>query len=148
MSKSSVLFAVLASATLAFARAASEVTPVAPSPDRPCSFATTAEVSSLIGSGVASAADERFRCKYQLADGWFETKLMDYGLKASRDVYEYNKARGKPIAGVGDQAYILGATLAVKLGDVVIVVDASNMRRPPGDAKLVAVARKIVSRIP
>ena len=148
MRKSFILFAVLASATLAFARAASDEAHTAPSPNRPCSFATTAEVSSLIGARVASAADERFRCKYLLADGWFETKLMDYGLKASRDIYDYNKARGKATAGVGDQAYILGATLAAKVGDVVIVVDAANMRRPPGDAKLVAVARKIASRIP
>jgi len=148
MNKSFILFAVLASATPAFVQAAAAEARAAPSPDRPCSFATTSEVSSLIGAGITSAADERFRCKYQLADGWLETKLMDYGLKASRDIYDYNKARGKPIAGVGDQAYVLGATLAVKLGDVVIVVDASNMRRPPGDAKLAAVARKIVSRIP
>lgn len=120
----------------------------APSLDRPCSFATAAEVSGLIGASVSSASDEHFRCKYNVGSGWLETKLMDYALKASRDIYEYDKAHGKPVPGVGDQAYILGATLAAKLGDVIIVVDGSNMPRPPADARLIAVAKKIIAGIP
>ncbi|HEX7795308.1 MAG TPA: hypothetical protein VF456_13190 [Vicinamibacterales bacterium] len=120
----------------------------APSLDRPCSFATAAEVSGLNGATVSSASDEHFRCKYNVGSGWLETKLMDYALKASRDIYEYDKAHGKAAPGVGDQAYILGATLAAKLGDVIIVVDGSNMPRPPADARLIAVAKKIIAGIP
>jgi len=120
----------------------------APSLDRPCSFATAAEVSALIGATVSSASDEHFRCKYNIGGGWLESKLMDYALKASRDIYDYDKAHGKAAPGVGDQAYILGATLAAKLGDVIIVVDGSNMPRPPADGRLIAVAKKIIAGIP
>jgi len=119
-----------------------------PSVDRPCSFVTAAEMSTLTATRVTAAADEHFRCKYTIGNGWLETKLMDIALKATRDIYDYNKAHGKAVAGVGDQAYVLGATLAAKLGDVVVVVDGSNMPRPADDAKLKAVALKIVSRIP
>jgi hypothetical protein len=119
-----------------------------PSVERPCSFITAADMSTLIGARPTSAVDEHFRCKYTIGNGWLETKLMDIALKTTRDIYDYDKAHGKPVAGVGDQAYVLGATLVAKLGDVVVVVDGSNMPRPPDDAKLKAVALRIVSRIP
>lgn len=121
---------------------------MAPSLDRPCSFATVAEVSGLIGATVSSASDEHFRCKYNIGSGWLETKLMDYALKASRDIYEYDKAHGQAAPGVGDQAYLLGATLAAKRGDVIVVVDGSTMPRPAADARLIALARKIIAGIP
>jgi len=120
----------------------------APSPDRPCSFVSAADMSSLLGVTVTGAVDEKFRCKYTVGSGWLETKLMDFSLKMTKDILDYNKARGQAVPGVGDQAYVLGATLAVKLGDVVIVVDGSNMPRPPSNATLKTVAQKIVRLIP
>ena len=50
--------------------------------------------------------------------------------------------------GIGDQAYRLGATLAAKVGDVLVVVDGSNVPRPPDDARLKAIALKIIKAIP
>lgn len=120
----------------------------APSLDRPCSFVSAADMSTLLGTAVSSATDEKFRCKYTVGTGWLETKLMDASLKITRDILDYDKAHGEPVAGVGDQAYVLGATLAVKLGDVVIVVDGSEMRRPPSNAALKSIAQKIVRLIP
>ena len=119
-----------------------------PSLDQPCSFVTATEMAGLLGTPVATATDEHFRCKYVVGKGWLETKLMNLELKASRDIYEYNRAHGKPIPGVGDQAYQLGATLAAKVGDVLVVVDGSNVPHPPDDAKLRAVALKIIRAIP
>ena len=133
---------------LALAATTAVLSAAAPSLDRPCSFATAAEVSTMLGTSVSAAVDEHFRCKYNVGSGWLETKLMDYGLKMSRDIYDYNKARGKQVPAVGDQAYILGATLVAKLGDVVIVVDGSNLPRPADTARLTAVAKKIVAGIP
>jgi hypothetical protein len=66
----------------------------------------------------------------------------------TRDIYDYNKAHGKPVPGVGDQTYQLGATLAAKVGDVLVVVDGSNVPRPPDDARLKAIALKIIKAIP
>jgi len=119
-----------------------------PSLDRPCSFVTAAEMAGLLGTPVASATDEHFRCKYAVGDGWLETKLMNVELKMTRDIYDYNKAHGKLVPGVGDQAYQLGATLSAKVGDVVVVVDGSNVPRPPGDARIRAIALKIIKAIP
>ena len=119
-----------------------------PSLDRPCSFVTAAQMSGLLGTPVATATDEGFRCKYAVGNGWLETKLMNLELKASRDIYDYNKAHGKPVPGVGDQAYQLGATLTAKVGDVLVVVDGSNVPRLPGDARIKAIALKIAKAIP
>ena len=122
--------------------------PAGPSLDRPCSFVTVDEMSALLGTGISAATDEHFRCKYGVGSGWLETKLMDISLKISKDIYEYNKAHGKAVPGVGDAAYVLGATLAVKVGDVLVVVDGSNVPRAPDNAKLKAIAAKIVKGIP
>src|SRR5262245_47646069 len=65
-----------------------------PSLDRPCSFATASEMAGLLGTPVATASDEHFRCKYVVGKGWLETKLMNIELKATRDIYDYNKAHG------------------------------------------------------
>jgi hypothetical protein len=119
-----------------------------PSLDRPCSFLTAAEMAGLLGTSVVTATDERFRCKYVVGKGWLETKLMNLELKITRDIYDYNKAHGRPMPGVGDQAYQLGATLAAKVGDVLVVVDGSNVPRPPDDARLKAIALKIIKAIP
>ena len=78
----------------------------------------------------------------------FETKLMDISLKMTKDIFDYAKTRGKPMPGLGDQAYVLGATLVARVGDVIVNVDGSNLQRPPGDATLKAIAAKIVGRIP
>jgi len=90
----------------------------APSLDRPCTFATADEMSALLGTRVTTATDEHFRCKYVVEKGWLETKLLDISLKTTRDIYDYDKAHGKAVPGVGDQAYVLGATLVSKVGDV------------------------------
>jgi hypothetical protein len=119
-----------------------------PSLDRPCSFVTAAEMASLLGTPEVTATDEHFRCKYVVGKGWLETKLMNLELKMTRDIYEYNRAHGKAMPGVGDQAYQLGATLAAKVGDVLVVVDGSNVPRPPDDARLKAIALKIIKAIP
>jgi hypothetical protein len=122
--------------------------PGGPTLDRPCSFVTAAEMAGLLGTPVRTASDEHFRCKYVVGNGWLETKLMNLGLKITRDIYEYNRAHGKPMPGVGDQAYQVGATLAAKVGDVLVVVDGSSVPRPPGDARLKAIALKIIAAIP
>ena len=119
-----------------------------PSLDRPCSFVTAAEMAGLLGTPVVTATDEHFRCKYVVGKGWLETKLMNLELKMARDIYDYNRAHGRPMPGVGDQAYRLGATLAAKVGDVLVVVDGSNVPRPPDDARLKAIALKIIKGIP
>ena len=105
-------------------------------------------MSGLLGTPVTAATDEKFRCKYAIGSGWLETKLMDMSLRASKDIFDYNKSRGQAVAGVGDQSYVLGATLATKLGDVLIVVDGSNTPRPTANAKLKAIAERIVRQIP
>jgi len=127
---------------------ASPQTSGGPSLDRPCSFVTTDEMSSLLGTKVTAATDEKFRCKYVVGSGWLETKLLDISLKITRDIYDYDKAHGKAVSGIGDQAYVFGASIVAKVGDVVVDVDGSNLPRPPDDAKLKAIATKIVKRIP
>lgn len=119
-----------------------------PSLDRPCSFVTAAQMAGLLGTPVVTATDEHFRCKYVVGKGWLETKLMNLELKMTRDIYDYNRAHGRPMPGVGDQAYQLGATLAAKVGDVLVVVDGSNVPRPPDDARLKAIALTIIKAIP
>ena len=119
-----------------------------PSLDRPCSFVTAAQMADLLGTPGVTATDEHFRCKYVVGKGWLETKLMNIELKMTRDIYDYNKAHGKPVPGVGDQAYQLGATLAAKVGDVLVVVDGSNVPRSPDNARLKAIALKIIQGIP
>lgn len=119
-----------------------------PSLDRPCSFVTAGEMAGLLGTPVVTATDEHFRCKYVVGKGWLETKLMNLELKMTRDIYDYNKAHGRLVPGVGDQTYQLGATLAAKVGDVLVVVDGSNVPRAPDDARLKAIALKIIKAIP
>ena len=119
-----------------------------PSLDRPCSFVTAAEMAGLLGTPAVTATDEHFRCKYIIGKGWLETKLMNVELKMTRDIFDYNRVHGKPVPGVGDQAYQVGATLAAKVGDVLVVVDGSNVPRPPDDARLKAIALKIIKAIP
>jgi len=128
--------------------AQSSRTPQEPTLDKPCSFVTAEQMTGLLGTPVATAMDEHFRCKYVVGKGWLETKLMNIELKITRDIFDYNKAHGKAVPGVGDQAYQLGATLAAKVGDVLVVVDGSNVPRPPDDARLKAIALKIIKAIP
>jgi hypothetical protein len=120
----------------------------APSLERPCSFVTADEMSALLGTTVTASTDEHFRCKYTVGNGWLETKLLDISLKIPRDIYEYDRVHGKPVPGVGDQAYLLGASLVARLGDVVVSVDGNNLPHPPDDAKLKAIAAKIIKGIP
>jgi hypothetical protein len=122
--------------------------PTGPSLDRPCSFVTAERMSTLLGVRVGAATDEHFRCRYAVGTGWLETKMLDGSLKIARDTFDYDKAHGKAVPGVADQAYVLGATLVARLGDVLVVVDASNVPRAPDNAKLKAIALEIVRQIP
>jgi hypothetical protein len=122
--------------------------PAGPSLDRPCSFVTAERMSTLIGVRVSGATDEHFRCKYAVGTGWLETKMLDASLKIARDTFDYDKAHGKAVPGVADQAYVLGATLVARLGDVLVVVDGSNVPRATDNAKLKAIALEIVRQIP
>ena len=119
-----------------------------PSPDRPCSFASADEVSAALGMKVSAATDEKFRCKYAVDQGWLETKLMDISLKMTKDIFDYTKTRGKPVPGLGDQAFVLGAALVAKVGDVIVSVDGSNLQRPPDTTTLKRIATTIVERVP
>ena len=129
-------------------QSSAQSSPESPSLEKPCSFVSAAEMTGLLGKPVATATDEHFRCKYVVGNGWLETKLMNLELKMSRDIFDYNKAHGKAVAGVGDQAYQLGATLAAKVGDVLVVVDGSNVPKGANDAQLKAIALKIIKAIP
>lgn len=148
MSAAPIRFVVTAALLSIGAQAQSPRPSDGPSLDRPCSFVTAPAMAGLLGTPVASATDERFRCKYVVGRGWLETKLMNLELRMSKDIFAYNKAHGRLVPGVGDQAYQLGATLAAKVGDVLVVVDGSNAPRVASDARLKAVALQIVRGIP
>jgi hypothetical protein len=118
-----------------------------PSVEQPCSFITAAEMSQLLGAS-ATLDDEGFRCKYNVGDGWLEVELMEFGGASAASIWDYDKAHGAAVAGVGDEAYIFGAAIVVKLGDVFIAVDGNNLPQPADDATLKAIATKIVTQIP
>lgn len=116
---------------------------------------TAAEVSGIVGFPV-TAHDEGFRCKFVDAkNGWLELELMESTSRSAKDICEYGGTKRTAVPGVGDSASFLGATVCVKLGDVAIIVDASNLavdspeihRRPP-ETPEIRVAKLVVSRIP
>lgn len=119
----------------------------APSLERPCSFITAAEMSTLLGTTV-TMQDDRFRCKYVSGQGWLQVELLNVELRGTRDIFDYDKAHGKAVPGVGDQAYIFGAAIVSKVGDVVIAVDGNNLPRKATDQQLKAIALKIAHAIP
>jgi hypothetical protein len=104
-------------------------------------------MSTLVGTPV-TMRDEHFRCKYVSGEGWLQVELLNFGLRGTRDIFDYDKAHGKAVPGVGDQAYIFGAAIVAKVGDVVIAVDGNNLPRKPGDQQLKAIALKIARAIP
>jgi hypothetical protein len=119
----------------------------APSVDRPCSFVTAAEMSTLLGTPV-TMSDEHFRCKYVSGQGWLQVELLNFELRGTRDIFDYDKAHGKAVPGVGDQAYLFGAAIVSKVGDVVIAVDGNNLPRKATDQQLKTIALKISHAIP
>lgn len=118
-----------------------------PSVEQPCSFVTAAEMSDILGA-PASVQDEGFRCKYLVGDGWLQVELMEFASASAAEIWDYDKAHGTAVPGVGDEAYIFGAAVVAKLGDVFIGVDGDNLPQPADDATLTTIATKIVSQIP
>jgi hypothetical protein len=122
---------------------------------QPCSMITAAEVSGILQFTV-TATDEHYRCKFVDAKGgWLSLELMEASSRSAKATCEYAPDHRKPIAGVGDSASYLGATLCVKLGDVAIVVDGGNLAEdsaaihaPAERGPEVLVARLVASRIP
>ena len=118
-----------------------------PSVEQPCSFITADEMSQLLGA-TATVQDDGFRCKYLVGDGWLEVELMEFAGASAASIWDYDKAHGTPVSGVGDEAYIFGATIVAKLGDVLIDVNGDELQQPPDDATLTAIANKIITQIP
>jgi len=118
-----------------------------PSVEQPCSFITAAEMSDILGA-TATVQDDGFRCKYLVGDGWLQVELMEFASASAASIWDYDKAHGTATPGVGDEAYIFGAAIVAKLGDVLIAVDGNNLPQPADDATLKTVATKIISQIP
>jgi hypothetical protein len=117
-----------------------------PSVEQPCSFITAAEMSDILGA-AATIQDEGFRCKYLVGDGWLQVELMEFSSASAAEIWDYDKAHGTAAAGVGDEAYVFGAALVAKLGDVFLAVDGNNLPQPADDATLTAIATKILTQI-
>jgi hypothetical protein len=113
---------------------------------RQCSFLTAAEVSAALG-GSATVSDLGFRCKYLVGTGYLQLELLDASLANTQQIYDYDKHHGTPVSGIGDEAYIFGAAIVVKVGDVVVALDGNNLSPPAGNAALTTLATKVVSRI-
>ena len=135
------------SSTIALPPTSSQPVASGPSVEQPCSFITADEMSQLLGA-AATVQDDGFRCKYNVGDGWLQVELMEFASASAADIWDYDKAHGTSTSGVGDEAYIFGAAIVVKLGDVLIDVDGNNLPQPADDATLEAVASKIVEQIP
>jgi hypothetical protein len=118
-----------------------------PSVEQPCSFITADEMSQLLGE-TATVQDDGFRCKYLVGDGWLEVELMEFASASAASIWDYDKAHGTSVPGVGDEAYIFGAAIVVKLGDVFIDVNGDELPQPPDDATLQAIAQRIIGQIP
>lgn len=134
------------SATTATSAAGSSAS--GPDVTKPCSFVTDGEVSEALGVTV-TASDEGFRCRYKdQSGGWLEVKLAEFASRSSQDSFNYAKTNGKPVAGLGDEAHVLGAEFHVKVGDVYLFVDGSNLASGAKPGGTEQIARTIVSRIP
>jgi hypothetical protein len=116
---------------------------------------TAAEVSSILQFPV-TAQDEHYRCKFTDAKGgWLSLELMEASSRSAKEICEYAPDKRTTVAGVGDSASYVGATLCVKLGDVAIIIDGANLAEdspaihvPAERGPEVQVARLVVSRIP
>jgi hypothetical protein len=117
-----------------------------PSVEQPCSFITAAEMSEILGAS-ATVQDEGFRCKYLVGDGWLQVELMEFSSASAAEIWDYDKTHGTAAAGVGDEAYIFGAAIVAKLGDVFLAVDGNNLPQPADDATLTAIATTILTQI-
>lgn len=116
---------------------------------------TAAEVSGIVGFAV-TAHDEGFRCKFvDPKNGWLQLELMEWTSRSAKDICEYARDKRTVVPGVGDSASYFGATACVKLGDVAIIVDASNLaadspeiHRSGAETPQIRVAKLVASRIP
>jgi hypothetical protein len=113
------------------------------------------EVSSIVGFTVTSV-DNQFECKYPDAkNGYVTVSLLQAQLKIAKDICDYAPDKRTRVPGIGDSTSYLGATVCVRLGDVAIIVDGSNiaMDSPAihhGGAEnpFVLIGKTIASRIP
>ena len=116
---------------------------------------TAAEVSDIVGFAV-TASDEHFRCKFvDPKNGWLQLELMEWTSRSAKEICEYAPDKRTAVPGVGDSASNFGATACVKLGDVAIIVDATNLaadspslHRPLPESPQIRVAKLVASRIP
>jgi hypothetical protein len=122
---------------------------------RPCSMITAAEVSSILQFPV-TAHDEQYQCKFVDAkNGWLSLELMEASLRNAKEICEYAPDKRTVVPGVGDSASYFGGNACVKLGDVAIIVDGSNLgersdatRKSGADMAEILVAKLVASRIP
>jgi hypothetical protein len=116
---------------------------------------TAEEVSRIVGFAV-TAHDEQFRCKFTDAkNGWIQLELMESTSRSAHDICAYAPDKRTTVPGVGDSASYFGSTACVKLGDVMIVVDGSNLAghsdalgKSGADKVEIKVAKLVASRIP
>lgn len=116
---------------------------------------TAAEVSGIVEFPV-TARDEQFRCKFVDAkNGWLQLELMESTSRSADEICKYAPDKRTAVPGVGDSASYFGATACVKLGDVAIIVDGSNLAehsaalgKSGADKPEIRVAKLVASRIP
>ena len=113
--------------------------------DEACSTISAEEVSAIIGAPVV-AADEGYRCKYEAGADYVTVELWDSSLQGSQDSFAYAADHGSLPPGIGDGAALLGLTIFVNVGDVQVVVDASNFGGAQTD-QLTELARMVVDRV-
>src|SRR5215203_4579582 len=103
------------------------VAPSGPDVSQACSFMTADEMSAALRTTV-SVADEGFRCKYNDPNGgWLEVELNPMDMTFSQEDLQYAKDNGEPVPGIGDEAYQFGQGMHVKIGDVYLLVEGSNL---------------------
>ena len=121
-----------------------------------CELVTAAEMSAILGASVAATAKDRAvkaQCIYQASSG-ISPRLdftIDWGdgdvaMKAAAAMKRIKPTISDPLAGIGDEAIIVGPTLMVRSGDDFIQLVFSGVDDVVGKgAKIVTLAK---SRMP